>query len=146
METRTERESKGKPSKKHMPFQHRILSTARLGVVMVAGMVTPGPQRSMAWWVVIGRFYCWWLLEWERGSWGKSDGPAMGQRDTARESQTSISVVWESMFRIASPNSLNSSASPLLSSSLPSPLPSRFLLRNSHTFVLSDFCVNCYFF
>jgi hypothetical protein len=49
-----------------MPFQHRILSTARLGVVMVAGMVRPGPQRSMAWWVVIGWFYCWWLLAGER--------------------------------------------------------------------------------
>ena len=40
-ESRTET-TKGQLSKKHMPFQHRI--TARLGVVMVAGMVRPGPQ------------------------------------------------------------------------------------------------------
>lgn len=83
---------KGKVSVKHMPFQHRILSTtARLGVVMVAGMVRPGPPRSMAWWVVIGWFYCWWLLaavrrESEAGE--KAMGPSMRYGSGARPPQS----------------------------------------------------------
>jgi hypothetical protein len=46
-----------------MPFQHRILSYyCKIGCRNGRGNGQARPTGPMAWMVVIGWFYCWWLL------------------------------------------------------------------------------------